>query len=175
MKTNAIILAIACTLSLAPTSVIAKESAQKKKHIPVYHTCAKQDSTRHVMACNMYKEARGEGVIGMLAVGFVTINRTQHEKFPISVRGVVYQKSQFSWTLYKKGLKIYNKSEWEQALVVSDFLLTLRKTEYLYRFLDFTKSSMYYHTHQVKPVWRHNLEQTVSIGNHTFYRNKELK
>lgn len=174
MKTNAIILA-ACILSLAPTVVQAKESIKKPVKVvnKAIHTCAKKDSSRTVLACNIYKEARGEGVFGMLAVGFVTLNRLDHDKFPTSLRGVVYQKKQFSWTIYKNGLKVYDKDSWERAKVTANFLLLLKKGGIVYNTLDFTMGSLYYHTHQAKPIWRHNLYPTVNVGNHTFYKDKQ--
>lgn len=177
-KTATIILT--CMLSLVPVSSQAKESIKKpitksvvKTTQKAMHTCAKKDSSRTVLACNIYKEARGEGVFGMLAVGFVTLNRLDHDKFPASVRGVVYQKKQFSWTIYKNGLKIYNKESWEQAQATANFLLLLKKGGIVYNVLDFTMGSLYYHTHQVKPVWRHKLSPTVTVGNHTFYKDKQ--
>ena len=49
------------------------------------------------MALNMYHEARGEGRLGMLAVGWVVLNRMADKAYPKTVSAVVYQGCQFSW------------------------------------------------------------------------------
>ena len=46
---------------------------------------------RDCLALVMYWEARGEGQIGMQAVGSVVLNRVVHPQFPNSVCGVIYQ------------------------------------------------------------------------------------
>ncbi|NYZ69950.1 cell wall hydrolase, partial [Endozoicomonas sp. SM1973] len=50
------------------------------------------------LTLNIYHEARGEGLMGMLAVGEITINRVNNKKWPNSICAVVYQDKQFSWT-----------------------------------------------------------------------------
>ena len=49
------------------------------------------------MALNMYHEARGEGRLGMLAVGWVVLNRMADKAYPETVAEVIYQGCQFSW------------------------------------------------------------------------------
>ena len=69
------------------------------------------------LAKNMYHEARGESYQGMVAVAFVTLNRTVSEVFPSKVCDVVYQKNQrgcqFSWvcarTIPRHDLHLYDK------------------------------------------------------------------
>lgn len=170
MKTKLVSLALACTLSLAPCGVYAKE---KVKKLPTYHTCDRSDSSKMVLACNIYKEARGEGLKGMMAVGMVTLNRLDHDKFPTSIRGVVYQKKQFSWTTYKHGLKVHDKESWDKAVSVAEFLITLKKLPVAYNVFDFTGGSLYYHSCQVKPYWIAHFVRTVAVGNHVFYKLKE--
>lgn len=53
------------------------------------------------LARNIYFEARGEGLVGMTAVGYVTLNRMGHPKFPDTACAVVFDRKfgcQFSWT-----------------------------------------------------------------------------
>ncbi|AXN57907.1 hypothetical protein [Acinetobacter phage ABPH49] len=83
-----------------------------------------------------------------MAIGFVTINRAQHDKFPTSVRKVVYQHKQFSWTIYKNGYKIRNQEVWEQSIKISKFLIKIRNMPVLYNYLDNTHGSLYFHTTQ---------------------------
>lgn len=159
--------AIICALSLAPATTAAKEKAKKPT---VYHVCSKNDSARDVLACNIYKEARGEGLSGMLAVGLVTLNRRDMEKFPVSMRGVVYQKKQFSWANSGKNNKVTHRLSWKQSKSIATFLIRIHKTKLIYKAVDFTHGSVYFHTKSVAPVWRHALRKTVTIGNHVFYR-----
>lgn len=163
---------MALVLSTTPVTTEAVDRAGKK-HVPTYHVCDKSDSSRMVLACNIYKESRGEGMKGMLAVGLVTLNRLDHDKFPGSVRGVVYQKSQFSWTLFKHGIKVHDKESWDKAVSIADFLLTLKKFPVAYGIFDFTNGSLYYHSSKVKPYWRSHFMKTVTVGNHMFYKPKE--
>lgn len=159
-----------CTLSLAPGITYAKERAQK-----VIHKCTKKDNSVNTLACNVYMEARSETVNGQMAVAFVTMNRIKNEKFPTTMKGVVYQSSQFSWTLFRNGYLIREKDAWEVAVNISKFVHKIKDNEILYKKLDPTYGSLYYHTKKVKPVWRKLLKRTVTIENHIFYKDKEEK
>ena len=44
----------------------------------------------------IYAEAGGEGMTGMIAVGNVVLNRVASSSFPNTIKGVIFQKSQFS-------------------------------------------------------------------------------
>lgn len=135
-----------------------------------YHTCSSTDNARIALACNLYKEARGEGIKGLAAVGFVTINRAKHPKFPDKVPKVVYQKSQFSWTIGNNNTKIHDKKSWEKAKTVSRVLLFIKDHENFYNVIDFTKGSLYYHNTTVKPYWINRVEFTVQVGSHLLYK-----
>ena len=54
------------------------------------------DGDLKLLANLIYCEAGGEPYAGQLAVGAVVINRVRSAKFPDTVVGVIYQKSQFS-------------------------------------------------------------------------------
>lgn len=54
------------------------------------------EGDRYLLANLIYCEAGGEPYAGQLAVGAVVINRVLSSKFPDTVVGVIYQKSQFS-------------------------------------------------------------------------------
>lgn len=109
----------------------------------------------------------------MLAVGFVTLNRIDHDKFPSSIRGVIYQRNQFSWTMNKKGYKIHEKQQWQQAKAVADFLIQVKKLKMTYIAIDFTGGSIYYHNKKVHPYWAAHFIRTITVGNHVLYREKE--
>ena len=54
------------------------------------------DGDRKLLANLIYCEAGGESYEGKLAVGAVVINRVLSSRYPDSVVGVIYQRSQFS-------------------------------------------------------------------------------
>ena len=54
------------------------------------------DNDRYLLANLIYCEAGGEPYEGQLAVGAVVMNRVLSSRYPDSVYGVIYQKSQFS-------------------------------------------------------------------------------
>lgn len=137
------------------------------------HTCRINDNVVDILACNIYKEARGEGLVGQLAVGFVTLNRRSHDNFPTSIRGVVYQKKQFSWTNKKKLYKIHDKEAWVTSQQLARFILTVKKLDILYKMLDVSCGSLYYHSYQVSPHWSKDVTPNVVIGNHVFYNSLE--
>lgn len=157
-------------MSLTPKQAIASLATQ---NIKVVHVCKKEDTTENILACNIYKEARGEGYAGMLAVGFVTLNRQGNNKFPHTIKKVVYQPKQFSWTSSHKNQKIYEEKAWEQSKLWAAILLRLHKyNRPAYILIDFTDNSLYYHSKHVKPSWRHALLKTITVGNHILYKEK---
>lgn len=165
------VLLTSCALSLASAPALAKDRAPKKKLPPVVHVCKKNDSSVNALACNIYMESRGESVKGQLAVGFVTLNRLRDESFPGSVRKVVYQKSQFSWT--RVVYNVRDKESWRSAKDVAKVLYNLRGMGVLYDMLDVTKGSLYFHAKDSKPYWTKYLTKVVIIDDHVFYKPKE--
>jgi spore germination cell wall hydrolase CwlJ-like protein len=124
---------------------------------------------------NIYFESRGESILGQLAVGLVTLNRVKDSRWPNTVCGVIKQANrdnngnpllnqcQFSWYCDGYSDVVPNTPASELARDISFLLLTQD-------IIDFTKGSNYFHANYVKPSWRHNMEKTIAIGNHIFYR-----
>lgn len=66
------------------------------------------------MTAIIYCEARGESYAGKKAVGIVVMNRMRSKKFPNTVKGVIYQKGQFSPVRngsLNKALSLYDKQK----------------------------------------------------------------
>lgn len=170
MKLKTTLLAILCTFSLSSTPATAKENVKKPR---VVHVCKKNDTAVNLLACNMYREARGESDYGMMAVGFVTLNRKDHDKFPHSVRKIVYQSKQFSWTNFGTSFKVTEEDRWEKA---KNFAKTLNRlhthNKIAYEALDFTRGAVYFHTTKVRPYWAKVMVRTIRIDNHIFYKDK---
>lgn len=116
-----------------------------------------------VMALNMYHEARGEGRLGMLAVGWVVMNRMADAAYPDSVAEVVYQGCQFSWVCDGRSDRPRDARAWRGALRLARQLLAAPGT-------DPTHGALWYHADYVR---RPNLGEPVTrvarIGAHLFY------
>lgn len=127
-----------------------------------------KDSQKQIdcLAENIYHEARNEPISGQQAVAFVTLNRTQDERFPKSICSVVKQKTtgvcQFSW--FCLPVKVNKNSDgYREALDVA--LYVYANYEKLH---DVTKGALYYHADYVNPRW--HLKKTTKIGRHIFYK-----
>ena len=125
-----------------------------------FATQESSDTSRKVecLAKNMYFEARGEDIRGLLAVAHVTINRVQTAGYPSRICDVVYQKNQFSWTSMK--LKIKDYTRYEQIKQLAHDVLN-GETE------DPTKGALHFHSKHTRANW--NLKPKAKIGNHIFY------
>lgn len=123
----------------------------------------------HVLALNMYHEARGEGPDGMQMVGEVTLNRVYDEEWPDNICDVVYQRRQFSWTHVKGDHTPYNKELWEESLHLAEALIN-GEIDYFNNgathFLNPNKVSRI-------PRWAREYDLVGRIGNHVFYARDE--
>ena len=131
------------------------------------------------MAMNLYMEAGHQSVAGKLAVGHVTLNRVDMERYPSSVCGVVTQgptyqtksgmtfpvkwRCQFSWFCDGKADKPVDSITWNESIHLAKKILHNRM-------YDFTDGATHYHNDQVSPAWSRQLKKIVVIDNHTFYR-----
>ncbi len=113
----------------------------------------------------IYFESRGEPIAGQLAVGLVTINRKNSGLFPDTICEVTKQKTpvcQYSWYCDGKSDKVPNNKEGKLARALAIGLLTSEVE-------DITGGALFFHADYVNPGWT-NLEKTIEIGAHVFYR-----
>jgi spore germination cell wall hydrolase CwlJ-like protein len=139
--------------------------------IALAYLCASNEAYASLMdektciATAIYHEARGEPLEGMIAVANVIVNRMKSQWFPSTACGVVYQRKQFSWTLFPSKL-----------VPVVDFrnahIMKIAELAMLGRLIDYTSGATHYHADYVSPYWKHTKTHTVTIGNHIFYRWK---
>jgi spore germination cell wall hydrolase CwlJ-like protein len=109
------------------------------------------------LAENMYHEARGEGIVGMLAVSEVVMNRVADNRWPSDICGVVHDPYQFSWT-------IGNVKSIPPNLL--PYYIRLAEG---FRSLGLVKGAQFYYAHdQVTPIWASSMKVVAIIGNHTF-------
>jgi spore germination cell wall hydrolase CwlJ-like protein len=118
------------------------------------------------MAEALVYEARGETLVGAVAVGYVILERTKNpSKWPKTIRGVVSQRNQFSYTTRKQ--KVRPKQEdWERAFVTSYRILHGEVKNPI-------KTSDHYHTLKVKPRWAKKMQYVATVGSHKFYKDHE--
>lgn len=126
------------------------------------------------MALNIYHEARGEPLVGQIAVAQVVMNRVESPQYPDTVCDVVKQgkysnglpvrhKCQFSWWCDGKPDKPKDQARWEQSQALAENIL-------LKSIPDITEGALFYHATHVRPYWADRFTQIAQIENHIFYR-----
>lgn len=114
------------------------------------------------LADNIYHEARGETIKGQIAVAQVTLNRVLHDThFKSTICGVVYEKSQFSWT-DDKSKRIRDSKTWLKTKALAQSILD--GYNHIPNF-----NALYYHANHVKPRWSKTKQIITTIGSHVFY------
>lgn len=144
------------------------------------------------LAENIYFEARNEGLIGQIAIAYVTMNRVYSKRHPSTICDVVYQgpikeswatritpdptdaifypiknRCQFSWYCDGNPDRIYDKSAWKFSKEVAEMVSVEYKTD---RHNDPTHGAEWYHADYVSPYFHSTLEYTTTIGAHIFYK-----
>jgi spore germination cell wall hydrolase CwlJ-like protein len=117
------------------------------------------------MAENIFHEARNQSEEGMIAVGFVTVNRKNHANYPNTICEVVYDPYQFSWTLDAPVINLNNKIErkaWNKIVNISLAILNEDIYNNMY-------GVTHYHTTEVNPVWNRDKALVYHIDDHLFY------
>jgi spore germination cell wall hydrolase CwlJ-like protein len=126
---------------------------------------------RRCLAEAMYYEARGEGMEGEEAVAEVVFNRVRSGAFPSSICGVVYEGAnlkhacQFSFTCNGDLMRTKNARAWARAKFLAAKIMMGALP-----LSDLTDDATSYHAVDVQPGWAGQMEKTVQIGNHIFYR-----
>ena len=120
----------------------------------------------------MYYEARGEGRSGQEAIAEVVFHRMQTPGYPHSICGVVYQGAnhgescQFSFACNGELLRPKSSGAWAQAR-----LLAAKIMAGVVRLEDITGDAISFHAADIQPDWAGQMERTIQIGNHVFYRS----
>lgn len=116
----------------------------------------------HCLAKNIYHEARGENLVGMLGVAQITLNRADSNyRGKNTLCGVVHDPGQFSWVNSKKHIRL-NGASWQQSIHVAQIALLGIRIEEL-------ENSLYFHSRKInKPEWSKQLPVNTKIGNHIY-------
>ena len=144
---------------------------EPNKIMEIAYSDLTKDARKQVdcLAENIYHEAGFESELGKQAVAQVTLNRTQDERFPQSICGVVKQKTQstcqFSWFCLPVKLK-RDSTAFKQSMDMALYVYANYE-----QIKDVTDGALYYHADYVNPRWR-GVEKTTVIGRHIFYKEK---
>lgn len=129
---------------------------------------ARLSDEQQCLALALYWEARGEGRVGMLAVGWTILNRVQSREFPATPCAVVYQghergPCQFSWWCDGRSDRPRDGQSWTQAQIIAAKLLLDPPR-------DPTAGALFYHSTSINEPWKRKRTRTARIGKHVFYR-----
>jgi|DewCreStandDraft_4_1066084.scaffolds.fasta_scaffold00053_17 spore germination cell wall hydrolase CwlJ-like protein len=121
------------------------------------------------LALNIYHEAGGEGRRGMLAVGWLTLNRLRHPGFPETLVEVVFDANgngcAFSWTCDAADDRPRDPIRFARALAVARELLSAAPPP------DPTRGALFMHARSRKPpAYTRTLRRSAVIGQNVFYR-----
>jgi spore germination cell wall hydrolase CwlJ-like protein len=118
----------------------------------------------------VYFEARGEPVLGQVAVAQVVLNRAFSGKYPSTVCGVVYQNSHrhlaCQFTFACDGIRdvIREPDMWERAKKIAAEMLDGKL------WLPEVGKATHYHATYVHPGWVSEMRKMHKLGVHIFYR-----
>lgn len=120
------------------------------------------------LAMNVYREARNQPLEGQLAVAHVTLNRYEASQLP-TICDVVFKTGYFAWTRDPKVVHQWPHDEtaWRTAQRIARQALADPKD-------DPVKGSTYFHTVSTDPDWASELVRVGRIGDHVFYRTRDL-
>jgi N-acetylmuramoyl-L-alanine amidase len=156
------------------------------------------------LARNIFHEAANEPEEGKVAVGLVTLNRVQDERYPDSVCGVVNQKTirtvdkdvvierktTFRTVYEPKTIQVKTaicqfswrcqqvrtpRNDDERWLDAQRIARELLASNYTYEdFREKYRSALFFHATYVRPAWARQKQYVGLIGGHHFYGDTKL-
>ena len=121
------------------------------------------------LAQAVYFEARGEPLIGQVAIAEVILNRVSSRRYPDSACKVVFQnkhmknRCQFSFACDGKSDRPRDITSWEQSLKVVALVMAGERS-------GVARRATHYHASYVDPHSRKSLAKVGEVGRHIFYR-----
>ena len=120
------------------------------------------DEQVNCLATSVYYESKGEPLDGQLAVAQTIINRSESDRFPSTICGVVRQPGQFSFV--RHGAlpdPSHESSAWQRAVAIA-----IIAKQGLWK--QVAPAALFFHAHRVSPGW--GKIQVADIGHHIFFR-----
>jgi len=131
------------------------------------------------LATAIYFEARGEPMVGQVAVAQVIVNRVYDERFPDTVCDVVKQGEYYTWNnsipiKHRCQFSFWcdGKPEVMRDETAKQWAYNVAESTLQGIFYDTTSGATHYHADYVVPDWSKNsmFTKTVQINAHIFYR-----
>lgn len=120
------------------------------------------------LALNVHHEARGEPFECQVAVAEVTERRVQSPFYPDTVKEVVLQPYQFSWTI---GKSASDHSDAIKRLTETDYLAALVGYNNVHGGSSYTSTELHYARYEIDNYWTKKMTATYRCGDHIFYDN----
>lgn len=126
-------------------------------------------SSFYCMLENVYHEARGEPIEGIMAVNMVVLNRSKQSSKTICE--TIAMPKQFSWRSDPEKLKTVVRVDTQLELSAAVWSAIYgghpegQSGQLAKRF----RSAYFYHSIKVKPKWAAKMKKIGRIGNHIFY------
>lgn len=133
---------------------------------------ASQQSEIEWLAYNIYHESRGEGTVGMIAVGVVTLLRVDNDCYPNNIHAVVTQRNQFSWYWDDLPDLPQETGKYKECRFWARVLYSMWKSGSLEKYVKKLnlQGVLWYHNNKVYPEWAYYKTKVVAIKNHLFYK-----
>lgn len=130
------------------------------------------EKERRCLTEGIYFEARGEGVVGQLAVAEVILNRVVSGRYPSNICGVVFQgqaskRCQFSFACNGDMKKRREPVAWRKAQRIAHYVLAGKVRN------SIVGPATFYHATYVSPYWAQSMVEVVKVGQHIFYRSAD--
>lgn len=130
------------------------------------------EKERRCLTEGIYFEARGESVVGQLAVAEVILNRVVSSRYPASICGVVFQgqaskRCQFSFACNGDMKKRREQVAWRKAQRIAHYVLAGKVRD------SIVGPATFYHATYVSPYWAHSMVEVAKVGQHIFYRSAD--
>jgi len=156
----------------APPAITRPNVPAPTKAAKVYSQQEIRDA--YLIAATLWKEARGEGTKGMIAVMNVIQNRTKNRYMGAkSMRDVILQPKQFSCWLGTKNHDLETERIAKSGKDSNEFKMALQIVQYALegKLNDITHGSMYYtNPSQGVPKWARKMKVVLKLGQHHFYK-----
>jgi hypothetical protein len=143
----------------AATSALAETEGQQQ-----ISAFLNNDRQFQCLAEGIYFEARGEPRRGQVAVAQVIMNRVNHDEFPDTICGVVYQnqhwrnRCQFSFACDGVPERVTERAAWDMAEGVARQVLEGRDL------IETIEESTHYHATYVRPRWAPRMIRLDRVG-----------
>jgi spore germination cell wall hydrolase CwlJ-like protein len=124
---------------------------------------------RACLAATVYLEARGESVMGQMAVAEVAMRRRENGQWGNSLCAVLKARGQFALSTSGKNYLFTDVESWREAWLVADVTMEMWSLPPSWRMDVVPKADHFYASSSGAPAWAKGNPLAV-IGDHSFYR-----